>query len=397
MLSLPGPVALSDFRVQRITTQLQKQIPVLKGIDSRFIHFVDSRSALSDEALQRLNKVLDYGKTALPDEQSQGITVIPRFGTISPWSSKATDILHNCGLTQVDRIERGVQYFLKASKYLTLDELAIVSSQLHDRMTETLIKDPADARRLFEHTPPAPLSTVAIMERGQAALIEANAELGLALSDDEIDYLVDNFTRLGRDPSDVELMMFAQANSEHCRHKIFNADWIIDGQAQDSSLFSMIKNTYQLAPGGILSAYHDNAAVISGKPGRRFLPDTETGRYAAHEEAIHIQIKVETHNHPTAISPFPGAATGAGGEIRDEGATGNGAKPKAGLCGFSVSNLKIPGFPQPWEVDYGKPERIVSARDIMLDGPIGAAAFNNEFGRPNLNGYFRTFEQTVEL
>ncbi len=397
MLSLPGSVALSDFRIQRITSALQKQLSTLKGIQSRFLHFVHTDSELSPDHLDRLNVLLDYGPVPIVDKSDQQLIVIPRFGTISPWSSKASDILHNCGLPEVDRVERGVQYFINVSKPLTLEELGTLADALHDRMTETVIYTAREASGLFEHTPPASLQSVPLLEQGRGALLQANSDLGLALSEDEIDYLLENFTQLGRDPSDVELMMFAQANSEHCRHKIFNADWIIDGEKRDTSLFRMIKNTHQVSPGGVLSAYHDNAAVIRGNRGKRFFPDAETGAYCAQDEDIHIQIKVETHNHPTAISPFPGAATGSGGEIRDEGATGNGAKPKAGLCGFSVSNLNIPGYPQPWEEEYGKPDRIVSACDIMLEGPIGAAAFNNEFGRPNLSGYFRTYEQAVQL
>lgn len=397
MLSLPGSVALSDFRIQRITSGLQRKIHALKGIQSRFIHFVDAEGDLSEDHLKRLAVLLDYGPESVVDDTQRNMTVIPRFGTISPWSSKATDIVHNCGMPEIKRIERGVQYFFNSAKPLTLDEVRIIHDELHDRMTEVIVDDAANAAALFEHTAPAPLVTVTILDDGRDALVTANVELGLALSDDEIDYLVTSFHSLGRDPSDVELMMFAQANSEHCRHKIFNADWIVDGERQDRSLFNMIRNTHELAPGGVLSAYHDNAAVISGYKGKRFFPESGTGVYTPHDEDIHIQIKVETHNHPTAISPHPGAATGSGGEIRDEGATGNGSKPKAGLCGFSVSNLNLTQLPQPWETAYGKPDRIVSAQDIMLEGPIGAAAFNNEFGRPNLTGYFRTYEQSVEL
>ena len=395
MLSLPGSVALSDFRIQRLTAGLQKQITTLKGINTRFVHFIDAEAPLGDADVARLKQLLSYGPTATVDEEQPSLIVIPRFGTISPWSSKATDILHHCGFDRVRRVERGVQYVINAAKPITRDEHALLAADMHDRMTETVIAQVDEAAALFTHTAPAAMATVAVMAEGRAALEAANMRLGLALSGDEIDYLVENFQRLQRDPSDVELMMFAQANSEHCRHKIFNGEWTVDGEAQDRSLFAMIRNTHTLAPEGVLSAYSDNAAVIAGHAGKRFMPQPGSGVYAAHDEDIHIQIKVETHNHPTAISPFPGAATGSGGEIRDEGATGNGAKPKAGLCGFTVSNLHIPELPQPWEQPYGKPERIVSARDIMLEGPIGAAAFNNEFGRPNLAGYFRTFEQQV--
>jgi phosphoribosylformylglycinamidine synthase len=266
---------------------------------------------------------------------------------------------------------------------------------IHDRMTEAVLFDVNDTDVLFRHAVPAPYDVIDVMSGGRDALQAANGELGLALSDDEIDYLVENFTALGRNPIDIELMMFAQANSEHCRHKIFNADWKIDGVAQDSSLFEMIRASYKASPDNILSAYSDNAAVTEGFQVQRFVAETAAHEYRPHDEAAHLVIKVETHNHPTAISPFPGAATGSGGEIRDEGATGRGAKPKAGLCGFSVSNLRIPGYQQPWETDHGKPARIVSALDIMVEGPLGAAAFNNEFGRPNLCGYFRTYEERV--
>src|SRR4029079_4976371 len=322
------------------------------------------------------------------------IVIVPRFGTISPWSSKATDIAHVCGLDAVRRIERGIVWTLCAATPLTRAELEILAAPLFDRMTETALFARADAARLFAHEQTRPLRTVSLAT-GRAALVKANTELGLALSDDEIDYLVKNFAALKRDPTDVELMMFAQANSEHCRHKIFNDDWIIDGQKQPKSLFAMIRNTHAKNPRGVLSAYRDNASVIEGPLGKRYFPNPDNDVYGAIDEPIDILMKVETHNHPTAISPFPGAATGLGGEIRDEGATGRGAKPKAGLTGFPVSHLRIPGFEQPWEKAQGKPDRIVSALDIMIEGPIGGAAFNNEFGRPNICGYFRTFEQSA--
>ncbi|MFN6961268.1 MAG: phosphoribosylformylglycinamidine synthase, partial [Rhodocyclaceae bacterium] len=315
------------------------------------------------------------------------LLVTPRLGTISPWSSKATDIAHNCGFDAVKRIERGIAYILPNSA-LTKRHLA----RLHDRMTESVLDSLDAVEALFHHVAPQPMTSIDILAGGRTALVAANDELGLALSADEIDYLIDNFTKLGRNPTDVELMMFAQANSEHCRHKIFNASWEIDGEPQPLSLFGMIRKTHQAHPAGTIVAYADNAAVIEGAKIKRFYPQTD-GTYAYAEDDTHILAKVETHNHPTAISPFPGAATGSGGEIRDEGATGRGSKPKAGLCGFSVSDLKIPGYAQPWESNYGKPERIASALEIMIEGPLGAAAFNNEFGRPNLAGYFRTFEQ----
>ena len=396
MLILPGSVALSNFRRNKLLTALQALVPTLIAIQASYIHFVRSTRELTESEQTQLTSILDYG-----EEQSVGLPtgllflVTPRPGTISPWSSKATDIVHNCGLTVVERVERGLAYTLETTAALTNAEQAKISQTLHDRMTETVFNDYQDAIVLFSHAEPAPLRYVDISGDARAALAHANQAWGLALSADEIDYLAANYAELGRNPTDVELMMFAQANSEHCRHKIFNADWIIDGKTQDKSLFAMIRNTYQQTPQGILSAYKDNASVIEGFDATRFMPNGEGHEYHYTHEPVHILMKVETHNHPTAISPFPGAATGSGGEIRDEGATGIGSKPKAGLCGFSVSNLKLPGFPRPWERDFGKPERIVSALDLMLEGPIGAAAFNNEFGRPNLAGYFRSFEQEV--
>ncbi len=345
--------------------------------------------------------MLRYGPSVPPDRgepEGQLVLVVPRPGTISPWSSKATDIAHNSGLTMVRRLERGTAFYLTGEG---IDEPALrtAADLLHDRMTEVALFDLADADQLFRQAEPRPCTSVDLLGGGREALVAANGALGLALSDDEIDYLVQNFGALGRNPTDIELMMFAQANSEHCRHKIFNADWIIDGEPQPLSLFAMIRNTTERAPDGVLSAYKDNAAVIEGWPGNRFMAMPDGGVYGRSAEPVQILMKVETHNHPTAIAPDPGAATGSGGEIRDEGATGRGAKPKAGLCGFSVSNLRIPGFEQPWEQasvqDWGRPARIVSALDIMLEGPIGAAAFNNEFGRPNLAGWFRTFEQQL--
>ncbi len=324
---------------------------------------------------------------------SAEILVTPRVGTESPWSSKATDILHVCGLGKVARVERGTMYFIGSGAALSASDLKELAVRLYDRMTESIWMDSIQPTGLFHRAPPRALRHVVLGEHPHAALARANQDWGLALSSDEIDYLVQAFGKLGRDPTDVELMMFAQANSEHCRHKIFNADFIIDGEAMPLSMFGMIRATHARSPGGVLSAYRDNAAVIEGTRTTRFFADPATQRYAGVREPVDILMKVETHNHPTAISPFPGAATGAGGEIRDEGATGIGAKPKAGLTGFSVSNLKIPGMAQPWEVDFGKPDRIASALDIMIAAPLGAAAFNNEFGRPNTCGYFRVFEQ----
>ncbi|MCW8926394.1 MAG: phosphoribosylformylglycinamidine synthase, partial [Xanthomonadales bacterium] len=310
------------------------------------------------------------------------------------WSSKATDIAHRCGLELVSRIERGTLFQLFA-KDGGQELVTVIEPLIHDRMTQTVLHELDEARALFDHQPPRPLGITDLSEDAPGALQQANRDLGLALSSSEIDYLIAAYEKLGRNPSDAELMMFAQANSEHCRHKIFNASWTLDGEDRDLSLFAMIKNTHARSPDGVLSAYHDNSAVLAGTRSRRFFPDPDSGEYHYLEEDVGIQIKVETHNHPTAISPFPGAATGSGGEIRDEAATGRGARPKAGLTGFSVSNLHLPNHPREWEEDSGKPDRIASALDIMIEGPIGAASFNNEFGRPALAGYFRTFEQTI--
>ncbi|TCT22774.1 phosphoribosylformylglycinamidine synthase [Thiobaca trueperi] len=397
MLVLRGAPAMSEFRLRKLADRLREHIGMPIQPYAEFIHFAQLSGELNGDGQAVLERLLRYGPS-LPDHDPAGalVLVVPRPGTISPWSSKATDIAHNCGLSAIRRLERGVAYYLTpASGGIDERTLREASAILHDRMTELALFDLDAAQRLFEAAEPRPLRRIALLADGRPALVAANLELGLALSDDEIDYLAGNFAALGRDPTDVELMMFAQANSEHCRHKIFNADWVIDGEPQTHSLFGMIRQTTQASPEGVLSAYKDNAAVIAGWEGRRFIPDPASAVYGEHEEPIHILMKVETHNHPTAIAPHPGAATGSGGEIRDEGATGQGARPKAGLCGFSVSNLRLPGFVQPWESDHGKPGRIVSALDIMLDGPIGAAAFNNEFGRPNLAGYFRTYEQWI--
>ncbi|MFQ5469814.1 MAG: phosphoribosylformylglycinamidine synthase [Gammaproteobacteria bacterium] len=399
MLLLRGCPALSPFRLDKLSNAVKREVPALSHINAEYIHFVSIDEKLSDDEFQILEKLLTYGP--LFDRQlvhsGQLCLVLPRLGTISPWSTKATEIAHVCGLTGIQRIERGIAYYLDLGEGISLNgvERSSVNSMLHDRMTEVVIDNFDDAEALFSAAKPSPHSTVDVLNGGKEALSLANQELGLAMSEDEIDYLVANYFTLGRNPTDIELMMFAQANSEHCRHKIFNADWIIDGVEQSQGLFSMIRNTTRRAPEGVLSAYHDNAAVIEGHQARRLIPDPESREYRDVEEPAHINIKVETHNHPTAISPFPGAATGSGGEIRDEGATGRGSKPKAGLAGFAVSNLKLPGALRPWEKEYGKPDRIVSALAIMLEGPIGAAAFNNEFGRPNIAGYFRTYEQQV--
>jgi phosphoribosylformylglycinamidine synthase len=399
MFSLFGAPALSQFRLDRLLRSLNVEEPRVQALASRWMHFVDTSRPLSDSELAVLGKLLTYGArvTGALREMPSGLRILvtPRIGTESPWSSKATDIAHVCGLGAVTRIERGTVFFIESDSPLSNADLLQLAARLHDRMTESIWIDSLEPAGLFHDAPPRPLRHVVLGEHGREALARANQRWGLALSSDEIDYLVQAFGKLGRDPTDVELMMFAQANSEHCRHKIFNAQFIIDGTPKPLSLFAMIRATHARNSDGVLSAYRDNAAVIVGANATRFFADPLTQRYSGAKEPIDILMKVETHNHPTAISPFPGAATGAGGEIRDEGATGVGARPKAGLTGFSVSNLKIPGMAQPWEVEFGKPDRIASALDIMIAAPIGAASFNNEFGRPNTCGYFRVFEQEM--
>ncbi|MEJ7667332.1 MAG: phosphoribosylformylglycinamidine synthase [Casimicrobiaceae bacterium] len=401
ILSLTGGSALSPFREAKLLQGLRasRRAAGIVGFTSHFQHFIELASPLSDGERRTLELLLIYGPKANAVASAASgmlLLVVPRPGTISPWSSKATDIAKNCGLNSIRRIERGV-----AHRVLTADSAPLTTEQrdavlplIHDRMTETVFFDLADAQALFAHFPPKRLAAIPLMENGRAALAQANSELGLALTFDEIDYLERNFRALQRDPTDVELMMFAQANSEHCRHKIFNAKWIIDGKHQEHSLFDLIRKTHAAHPHGTVVAYADNAAIIAGSESSRFHPQAD-GRYTTTTALIHTLIKVETHNHPTAIAPFPGAATGAGGEIRDEGATGVGGKPKAGLVGYTVSHLRIPTLPQPWEREYGLLDRIAPPLAIMLEGPIGAASFNNEFGRPNLAGYFRTFEQEV--
>ena len=455
-----GSPALSAFRLEKLRAALQAVAPGVLIADTRHCYFSALRGEKLDQAqADLLDKVLGLEKTAA-EPDGELLLVVPRLGTISPWSTKATDIAQHCGLNGIERIERGVIYYLKGG--LNKTDKTVVLPLLHDRMTESVLREggtggsgyPAAsplrgqdflrhaAEKIFRHSAPQPLAKVDVLLGGIDALAAANREMGLALSTDEIEYLVENFKKLRRNPTDVELMMFAQANSEHCRHKIFNADWVIDGEVQDMSLFGMIRNTHKLSPQGTVIAYSDNSSVIEGANIARFYPRADQG-YAFSEELTHTLMKVETHNHPTAIAPFAGAATGSGGEIRDEGATGIGSKPKAGLTGFSVSNLNIPGYIQPWEIyenalepsragqdarnrtassetyredrrdtsehvtkqtdcaagyqaySYGKPSRIVTPLQIMLDGPLGGAAFNNEFGRPNLAGYFRTFEEKV--
>ncbi|TVT81266.1 phosphoribosylformylglycinamidine synthase [Pseudomonas sp. H3(2019)] len=394
MLILRGAPALSAFRHSKLLEQLSQKVPAVSGLYAEFAHFAEVTGVLTGDEQQVLARLLKYGPS-VPVQEPTGrlFLVLPRFGTISPWSSKASDIARNCGLAKIQRLERGIAFYVTGE--FTDAQAQLIADGLHDRMTQIVLENLEQAAGLFSHSEPKPLTAIDVLGGGRAALETANVELGLALAEDEIDYLVNAFIGLKRNPHDIELMMFAQANSEHCRHKIFNASWDIDGESQEKSLFGMIKNTYVMHSEGVLSAYKDNASVIVGSVAGRFFPDPETRQYGAVQEPVHILMKVETHNHPTAIAPFPGASTGSGGEIRDEGATGRGAKPKAGLTGFTVSNLQIPGFEQPWEVPYGKPERIVTALDIMIEGPLGGAAFNNEFGRPALTGYFRTFEQSI--
>jgi len=390
MLVIPGRAALSAGRLAKRLAKIQSQNPALSALSARYVHFVDLEDAqLSADEQRLLERLLEYGpRDASAELAGEHFFVVPRLGTISPWASKATDIAKICGLPQIRRVERGVEYIVQGS----IRNVDALLRTLHDRMTESVLQSEREAGRLFVRAEPKPLRSIDVQGMGRSAIEEANRSLGLALAADEIEYLENSFRALARNPTDIELMMFAQANSEHCRHKIFNADFVIDGEKQPFSLFKMIRHSTEQSPAGVLSAYHDNAAVIEGHSAPRFFPSPNGGLYRGHEEAQHILLKVETHNHPTAISPHPGAATGSGGEIRDEGATGRGSKPKAGLTGFSVSNLRLPGALQPWEKEYGKPNRIASALDIMLEGPIGGAAFNNEFGRPNLTGFFRTLE-----
>ena len=397
MLIVPGAAALSEFRIEKLLNSLQSRVSSVQAVSARYVHVAELERDLNADEQSVLEQLLHYGpRQDIANLQGVQRFVVPRPGTISPWSSKASDIAHNAGLGAVKRLERGVLYTFECAQPLNAEQLAALDAEIHDRMVEAVLPSVDAADCLFSHATPAPLSVVDVLGGGREALSQANTTLGLALAEDEIDYLVNSFTELQRNPSDVELMMFAQANSEHCRHKIFNASWTIDGEDQPHSLFGMIKNTYQQGGENVLSAYSDNAAVVAGPQAGRFYPEPGSAEYRYHHEDINLLMKVETHNHPTAIAPFSGAGTGAGGEIRDEGAVGRGSKPKAGLTGFTVSNLQVPGFEQPWEQGYGKPERIVTALEIMLDGPIGGAAFNNEFGRPNLCGYFRSYEQSVD-
>ena len=398
VLPLRGVTALSDFRVEKLFQKAAALgLPEVK-LSSEFWYFVGSEKALDAATVEKLQALLAAQSVEQTPKAREGLhlfLVTPRLGTISPWASKATNIAENCGLEGIERIERGMAVWLEGA--LTDGQKQQWAALLHDRMTESVLTDIDAAAQLFHHIQSETFSSVDVLGGGKEALVKANIEMGLALSADEIDYLVENYQALNRNPSDVELMMFAQANSEHCRHKIFNADFILNGEKQPKSLFGMIRDTHNAHPEGTVVAYKDNSSVIEGAKVERFYPNAaENQGYRFHEEDTHIIMKVETHNHPTAIAPFAGAATGAGGEIRDEGATGKGSRPKAGLTGFTVSNLNIPGLEQPWEQAYGKPGHIASPLDIMIEGPIGGAAFNNEFGRPNLLGYFRTFEEKFD-
>ncbi|HVA11256.1 MAG TPA: phosphoribosylformylglycinamidine synthase, partial [Candidatus Dormibacteraeota bacterium] len=385
-----GISALSDFRKAKLLSRLQIVNSSIKNIEAEYVHFADITKELSADEDARLRELTSYGTPFNAKSSGTLYLMVPRPGTISPWSSKATDIVQNSGLHHVTRIERGIAYYLEDAPA----EDQGLTQILHDRMTESVLFSFDQAEVLFETAEPRSLVPIDMQGGGKAALSAANRDLGLALASDEIDYLYDSYKNLGRNPTDVELMMFAQVNSEHCRHKVFNAEWAINGKKQSKSLFKMIKNTYEKGGQDVLSAYSDNAAVIKGPTAGRFFAEPD-GTYNYHSEPVHSVIKVETHNHPTAIAPVPGAATGIGGEIRDEAATGRGAKTKMGLAGYTVSNLEIPGAERPWEQTYGRPERIVSALDIILEAPIGGASFANEFGRPNLAGYFRTFQQAI--
>ena len=403
VFELNGARALSDFRAARVLAALQRVSSNIEAVSGRFVHFVHASRELTKAEEERLASLLTYGDAAEDVRADLAFMVVPRLGTISPWASKATDIVKNCGIEGVLRVERGTVYSLALKAPLTEEEAAQAAGVLHDRMTESVVARDFPAENLFVELEGRPMATVALVEEGRPALERANVEMGLALSPDEIDYLTDAFTKIGRNPTDVELMMFAQANSEHCRHKIFNARWTVDGEEREETLFGMIRRTHKMAPQGTITAYADNAAIFEGAEVTRLYPrpgsGNEFGRvFERKDEMTHTVFKVETHNHPTAISPFPGASTGSGGEIRDEGATGRGARPKAGLCGFTTSNLNLPELPQGFENDsdtvtgektdakYGAPSRIATPLSIMTEGPLGGAAFNNEFGRPNILG-----------
>ena len=388
IIAILGCENISEFRLNQLRQSIQ--LDNAGDIEIQEIYFCmlnrNISSIKENELLELLSLLNANDNQNFPEKSFFFIT--PRIGTISPWSSKATEILKNCGLSFIDRVEKGECF--KWSKEIEMQDLKVVGKSIADRMTQDVILNLNDISDLFSDLSPSPIEDIDISSKQLLALQQANLELGLALNDEEIMYLFDSYSKTNKDPTDAELMMFAQANSEHCRHKIFNASWTIDGNSQPKSLFDMIRNTHINYSEGVISAYEDNAAILSGNKAERFYP--RDGKYSSHEEDVDLVIKVETHNHPTAISPFSGASTGSGGEIRDEGATGIGAKPKAGLTGFSVSNLRLPSLKERWEIDEDKPDRIASPLEIMIDAPIGAASFNNEFGRPNILGYFRTYE-----
>lgn len=395
---IKGSNALTESRAEKLRQEFARCKVRAGYVAAQYVHLADLSEPLDDRERGILDRILTYGPRCdkgAEDFASEGelFFVIPRIGTISPWASKATDIAHSCGLSKVRRLERGIAYYIGCEGGTPLSEEGreAVRSLIHDRMMESVLDSIEGAGQLFGRQEPRPCKPIPVLKEGLDALRRANTELGLALSGEEMEYLMGVFGGLGRDPNDIELYMFAQMNSEHCRHKIFNASWEIDGRKQERTLFEMVRNTYENNHDYIMSAYKDNAAIMYGAKAGRFYADAGSREWNYHQEDLPIIMKVETHNHPTAISPFPGAATGAGGEIRDEGATGLGAKPKGGLCGFSVSDLNIPQYTQPWETDSARPGRISSALDIMLEGPLGSAGFNNEFGRPNLCGYFRTY------
>ncbi len=394
LLVFLGEPALSDFRRLPLFDRCRQQWPDLKGLDAGFFFMVHLRRRLADAEREQLQRILGAGPEA-PAHQPNQLFICPRPGTISPWSSKATDILHNCGLDVVVRVERGIAYTFSSSTPPTAEQLAGIAPLLHDRMTEA---PTGDLEALFAQIAPQPLVRIPVLAEGRAALERANADMGLALADDEVDYVAQTYRSVQRDPTDVELMMFSVVNSEHCRHKIFNAEWVIDGKAQPHSLFDMIRNTHALQPHGTVKAYSDNSGILQGYCVPVFRPDGNAQhRYTYRDEQTHVLIKVETHNHPTAISPYPGASTGVGGEIRDEGAAGTGGVPQAGLCAFFTSHLRLPDYAQPWERDHAEfPARLATPLHIMTEGPIGGAAFGNEFGRPNILGLFRTYEDVAQ-
>ncbi|HEX5797842.1 MAG TPA: phosphoribosylformylglycinamidine synthase [Candidatus Saccharimonadales bacterium] len=386
-----GINALSRFRTNQLLKLLQEKQPAIDDLSAEYVHFVDlSEGSFSKKEDDELKKLLTYETPYTGDRKGRKVVVVPRQGTISPWSTKATNIAKNSGLKCVSRIERGVIYYLKSVKDINIDK---INPLFYDRMREMVLSDVDSAQILFKSDRPRPVIEIDVLKNGIKALERANLALGLALNDEEIEYLLDKYKKINRNPTDAELVMFGQINSEHCRHKIFNADWVIDDKKQPKSLFKMIKNTHEKNSSGVISAYSDNASVLKGPEVEKFYPEPESREYKVHKSTANLVIKAETHNHPTAIAPAPGAATGVGGEIRDEAATGRGAKSKMGFTGYSVSNLEIPGYRQPWENHYGKPSRISSALEIMMKAPIGGASFANEFGRPNLAGYFRAFQQ----